>query len=96
MIEPLAAAAVAAGVDGIFIETHEEPNKAKCDGDIAYPLNEIEGLMRRLLAVNKVRNADVDNSTFSQGQHTVPRQGHAQDHRQADDTKSVGTRLRPA
>jgi 2-dehydro-3-deoxyphosphooctonate aldolase (KDO 8-P synthase) len=47
-IEPLARAAVAAGVDGIFIETHDHPAKALSDGANALPLDQLAGLLGRL------------------------------------------------
>jgi len=47
-IEPLARAAVAAGVDGIFLETHDDPAKALSDGANALPLAELAGLLARL------------------------------------------------
>jgi len=47
-IEPLARAAVAAGVDGIFIETHDNPAKALSDGANALPLDQLAELLARL------------------------------------------------
>jgi 2-dehydro-3-deoxyphosphooctonate aldolase (KDO 8-P synthase) len=47
-IEPLARAGVAAGVDGIFLETHDNPAKALSDGANALPLAELPGLLGRL------------------------------------------------
>jgi 2-dehydro-3-deoxyphosphooctonate aldolase (KDO 8-P synthase) len=47
-IEPLARAAVAAGVDGIFLETHDNPAKALSDGANALPLDQLAGLLSRL------------------------------------------------
>ena len=47
-IEPLARAGVAAGVDGIFLETHDDPAKALSDGANALPLAELPGLLARL------------------------------------------------
>lgn len=47
----LARAAVAAGADGIFIEVHPEPDKALCDGPNSLKLNEVEDLLRSLLAI---------------------------------------------
>jgi 2-dehydro-3-deoxyphosphooctonate aldolase (KDO 8-P synthase) len=47
-IEPLARAAVAAGVDGIFLETHDNPAKALSDGANALPLEQLAGLLSRL------------------------------------------------
>ncbi|MDY6914387.1 MAG: 3-deoxy-8-phosphooctulonate synthase [Planctomycetota bacterium] len=47
----LAAAAAAAGADALFIETHPEPNKAKSDAASQLPLDEMEPLLRRCLAI---------------------------------------------
>jgi 2-dehydro-3-deoxyphosphooctonate aldolase (KDO 8-P synthase) len=47
-IEPLARAGVAAGVDGIFIETHDNPAAALSDGANALPLSQLAGLLTRL------------------------------------------------
>jgi 2-dehydro-3-deoxyphosphooctonate aldolase (KDO 8-P synthase) len=47
-IETLARAGVAAGVDGIFLETHDHPAKALSDGANALPLAELPGLLGRL------------------------------------------------
>jgi 2-dehydro-3-deoxyphosphooctonate aldolase (KDO 8-P synthase) len=51
-IEPLASAAVAAGVDGLFIEVHENPSRAKSDGQNALPLDRVEPLLRHLLRID--------------------------------------------
>jgi 2-dehydro-3-deoxyphosphooctonate aldolase (KDO 8-P synthase) len=51
-IEPLARAAVAAGVDGIFIETHDHPAKALSDGANALPLDQLAGLLWRLKEIS--------------------------------------------
>jgi 2-dehydro-3-deoxyphosphooctonate aldolase (KDO 8-P synthase) len=50
----LARAAVAVGVAGVFIETHEDPDKAPSDGPNMVPLREFEGLLRRLMAFDRV------------------------------------------
>jgi 2-dehydro-3-deoxyphosphooctonate aldolase (KDO 8-P synthase) len=47
-IEPLARAAVAAGVDGIFLETHDHPAAALSDGANALPLSQLANLLARL------------------------------------------------
>jgi len=47
-IEPLARAGVAAGVDGIFLETHDNPAAAMSDGANALPLGELTRLLARL------------------------------------------------
>ena len=53
-IPTLSRAAVAAGVDGLFLEVHPDPDKALCDGPNSLPLAEVEPLLRRLLAVHRV------------------------------------------
>jgi 2-dehydro-3-deoxyphosphooctonate aldolase (KDO 8-P synthase) len=47
-IEPLARAAVAAGVDGIFLETHHNPAAALSDGPNALPLAQLPALLAKL------------------------------------------------
>ena len=53
-IEPLARAGVAAGVDGIFLETHDNPAKALSDGPNALPLSELLGLLTKLKGLSTV------------------------------------------
>jgi 2-dehydro-3-deoxyphosphooctonate aldolase (KDO 8-P synthase) len=48
----LARCAVAAGVDGVFMEVHEDPSKALSDGPNQIPLSDIEAVLVRLLAVH--------------------------------------------
>ena len=48
MIETMARAGVAAGVDGLFMETHFDTNHAKSDGANMFPLELMEGLLSRL------------------------------------------------
>jgi 2-dehydro-3-deoxyphosphooctonate aldolase (KDO 8-P synthase) len=50
----LARAAVAVGVAGVFIETHQDPDRAPSDGPNMMPLNELEGLLRRLTAFDRL------------------------------------------
>lgn len=52
-IPPLARAAVAAGIDGLFMEVHPEPEKALCDGPNSWPLDQLEELLVGLLAIRK-------------------------------------------
>jgi 2-dehydro-3-deoxyphosphooctonate aldolase (KDO 8-P synthase) len=47
----LARAAVAAGVDGVFMEVHDNPSEAKSDGANALRLSDLEGLLNELLAI---------------------------------------------
>ncbi|MBI4824765.1 MAG: 3-deoxy-8-phosphooctulonate synthase [Nitrospirae bacterium] len=49
--EPLARAAVAVGIDGLFIEVHPEPDKALCDGPNMLPLGEVEGMLKTVRAI---------------------------------------------
>jgi len=53
MVEPLARAAVAIGVDALFFETHPDPDQAKCDGPNMVPLDGFEALLSRLLDIRK-------------------------------------------
>ncbi len=50
-ILPLALAAVAAGANGVFIETHPDPDNAPSDGPNMLPLSELESLLARLVSV---------------------------------------------
>ncbi len=52
-VPTLAKAAIAAGADGLFIETHPDPEKALCDGPNSMPLYDMEALLSTLLAVKK-------------------------------------------
>ena len=47
----LAAAAVAAGADGVFLETHENPQRAPSDGPNQIPLGKLPAVLRRLIAI---------------------------------------------
>jgi 2-dehydro-3-deoxyphosphooctonate aldolase (KDO 8-P synthase) len=51
-IEPLAAAAVAAGVDGLFVEVHDDPPRARSDAQNALALERVEPLVRHLLRID--------------------------------------------
>jgi 2-dehydro-3-deoxyphosphooctonate aldolase (KDO 8-P synthase) len=53
-IEPLAAAGVAAGVDGVFLEVHDEPSRAKSDAQNALRLDRLEPLLGRLMALDAI------------------------------------------
>jgi 2-dehydro-3-deoxyphosphooctonate aldolase (KDO 8-P synthase) len=54
----LARAAVAVGVAGVFIETHQDPDKAPSDGPNMVPLKEFEGLLRTLMAFDRVAKSN--------------------------------------
>src|SRR5205814_4265101 len=53
-IEPLASAGVAVGVDGVFVEVHDEPARAKSDAQNALQLDRLEPLLRRLMAIDAI------------------------------------------
>lgn len=57
MIETIAKAAIAVGADGLFIETHPEPCKAKSDGANMLQLDLLEGLLTKLV---RIREAVID------------------------------------
>ena len=54
MVPVLARAAVAVGVAGVFIETHQDPGNAPSDGPNMVPLDKLEALLRTLMALDKV------------------------------------------
>ena len=53
-VAPLSRAAVATGVDALFWEVHENPAKALCDGPNSLQLDSVEGLLRQMLALDKI------------------------------------------
>ena len=53
-VEYLSRAAVVTGVDGIFMEVHEDPDKALCDGPNSIPLGELPTLLKTLKALDAV------------------------------------------
>jgi 2-dehydro-3-deoxyphosphooctonate aldolase (KDO 8-P synthase) len=53
-IEPLASAGVAAGVDGVFLEVHEDPARARSDAQNALRLALLEPLIRKLMAIDAI------------------------------------------
>jgi 2-dehydro-3-deoxyphosphooctonate aldolase (KDO 8-P synthase) len=53
-IEPMASAGVAAGVDGVFMEVHDEPSRARSDAQNALRLDLLEPLLRKLVALDAI------------------------------------------
>jgi 2-dehydro-3-deoxyphosphooctonate aldolase (KDO 8-P synthase) len=53
-IEPLARAALGAGIDAIFMEVHEDPDQALSDGPNSYPLAQLAGLLDRLRRIDEL------------------------------------------
>lgn len=54
MVEPLARAAIAVGADGLFCETHPDPDRSPSDGPNMVPLDEFEPMLRRLVEIRAV------------------------------------------
>ena len=53
LIETIAKAGIAAGADGIFLETHPNPNESKSDSTNMLPLDQLESLLEKLVRVRK-------------------------------------------
>ena len=53
LIETIAKAGIAAGADGIFLETHYNPSEAKSDAANMLPLDQLENLLEKLVAIRK-------------------------------------------
>ncbi|MCF8225049.1 MAG: 3-deoxy-8-phosphooctulonate synthase [Bacteroidales bacterium] len=56
LIETIARAAVAVGADGIFLETHPDPSSARSDGANMLPLDQLEGLLKKLVQLRETIN----------------------------------------
>jgi 2-dehydro-3-deoxyphosphooctonate aldolase (KDO 8-P synthase) len=57
MVPVLARAAVAVGVAGVFIETHQDPDNSPSDGPNMVPLDQLEALLIKLIALDKIAKA---------------------------------------
>jgi 2-dehydro-3-deoxyphosphooctonate aldolase (KDO 8-P synthase) len=57
LVEPLARAAAAVGIDGLFFETHPEPDKSPSDGPNMVPLDRLHGVVERVLRIHDARLA---------------------------------------
>jgi 2-dehydro-3-deoxyphosphooctonate aldolase (KDO 8-P synthase) len=55
-IEPMACAGVGAGVDGVFMEVHQDPPRAKSDAQNALQLDLLPALLDKLVAIHAIRN----------------------------------------
>ena len=60
----LARAAIAVGVAGVFIETHQDPDNAPSDGPSMLPLTEMEPLLERLMAFDKLAKSRVGGNSI--------------------------------
>jgi 2-dehydro-3-deoxyphosphooctonate aldolase (KDO 8-P synthase) len=57
LVEPLARAAAAVGVDGMFFETHPRPDESPSDGPNMVPLDQFGGVLERVLRIHEARIA---------------------------------------
>ena len=58
-IEPMASAGVAAGVDGVFMEVHQEPSRAKSDAQNALRIDRVEALLHKLVRIHDIASETV-------------------------------------
>jgi 2-dehydro-3-deoxyphosphooctonate aldolase (KDO 8-P synthase) len=70
-IEPLASAGVAAGVDAVFMEVHEEPSRAKSDAANALRLDKLEALMLKLTRIDAAARDQLAPRPASRDPHGV-------------------------
>ncbi len=59
MVPVVASAAVAVGVAGVFMETHEDPDSAPSDGPNMVKFSDLEGVLRRLIALDNVAKSAI-------------------------------------
>jgi 2-dehydro-3-deoxyphosphooctonate aldolase (KDO 8-P synthase) len=71
-IEPLASAAVAAGIDGLFVEVHDNPPRAKSDAQNALALDRVEPLLRHLLRIDDAARQGGLTPATVRGERGVP------------------------
>ncbi len=57
LVEPLARAAAAVGIDGVFFETHPDPDSSPSDGPNMVPLADLRGVIERVLRIHEARLA---------------------------------------
>jgi 2-dehydro-3-deoxyphosphooctonate aldolase (KDO 8-P synthase) len=57
LVEPLARAAAAVGIDGVFFETHPDPDTSPSDGANMVPLDQLGGVLERVLRIHEARLA---------------------------------------
>jgi 2-dehydro-3-deoxyphosphooctonate aldolase (KDO 8-P synthase) len=67
MVEPLARAAMAIGVDGLFCETHPDPERSPSDGPNMVPLDDFAALVRRLVQIRNLVGEFATNSSAAAG-----------------------------
>ena len=63
-IPVLAKASIAVGIAGLFMETHPDPDNALSDGPNSWPLDKMESLLRRLVAIDAIVKERIDASVI--------------------------------
>lgn len=58
MAEPIARAAVAAGADGVYLEVHEQPEKALCDSATVLPVDKLSPILEKLKQIREIARED--------------------------------------
>jgi len=66
LVEPLARAAAAVGIDGLFFETHPDPDTSPSDGPNMVPLPRLRGVVERVLRIHEARLAGEPEATGEQ------------------------------
>ena len=62
MIPALSRAAIAVGIDGLFMETHPDPEEALSDGPNSWPLGQMGGLLTQLVALDRITKSAIDKT----------------------------------
>ena len=61
LISTIASSSIAAGADGVFMETHQNPSVAKSDGANMLPIDKMDNLLRRLVLIRQAYLAGLEN-----------------------------------
>ncbi len=67
LVEPLARAAAAVGIDGLFLETHPDPDSSPSDGANMVPLDRLAGVLERVLRIHEARLAGMVAAKGAEG-----------------------------
>ena len=68
MVLPLAKAAAAVGVAGIFMETHDDPDNAASDGPNNVHIKDLEGIIRSIVEIDNITKKVYENGKTRQEQ----------------------------
>ena len=62
MIPALSRAAIAVGIDGLFMEPHPDPEEALSDGPNSWPLGQMGSLLTQLVALDRITKSAIDKT----------------------------------